>query len=108
MRSNAVLLEKYDTGWRVTEVFPVNVLEFQTHRDAFAVSFTEAEMKQKLKELADVNISDGGFEQRYGLKSNSSWSFFPTFDPPHAKELPHPRSSPGLARLTIDGLNSAT
>jgi predicted helicase len=74
-RSNAALRKKYDTGWSVTEVFPVNVLGFQTHRDAFAVSFTEFEMKQKLKELADVNISDGELARRYGLKSNSSWSF---------------------------------
>ena len=47
------LRDEYQAGWRLTEIFPVNVLGFQTHRDAFAVSFTEAEMKRKLEELAD-------------------------------------------------------
>jgi hypothetical protein len=74
-RHDAALQDKYDTGWRVTEIFPAIVLGFQTRRDAFAISFTEAEMKQKLKELADTKISDDELSQRYGLKSNRDWSF---------------------------------
>src|SRR6185437_12790953 len=46
-----------------------------THRDAFALSFTKAEMKRKLNELADPKISDDELASRYGLKSNRDWSF---------------------------------
>lgn len=53
---------------------PLNVLGFQTHRDDFAISFTEAEMKTKLKELADTRFSNEDLERRYGLKSNRGWS----------------------------------
>ena len=53
---NAALQEEYHAGWRLTEILPVSVLGFQTHRDAFAVSFTEAEMHHKLAELADFRI----------------------------------------------------
>ncbi len=45
-RQDAVLRDEYDKGLRLTEIFPINVLGFQTHRDAFAISFTLAEMKQ--------------------------------------------------------------
>ncbi|MGA8616823.1 MAG: type ISP restriction/modification enzyme [Xanthobacteraceae bacterium] len=72
---NAALQEEYHAGWRLTEVLPVNVLGFQTHRDAFAVSFTEAEMNRKLAELANSRISDEELTRRYGLKSNRDWSF---------------------------------
>jgi predicted helicase len=74
-RQDAVLRDEYNKGLRLTEIFPINVLGFQTHRDAFAISFTKAEMKRKLKELADPAISDDELAQRYGLKSNRDWSF---------------------------------
>lgn len=62
-------------GWRLTEILPVNVLGFQTHRDAFAVSFTKDEMNHKLAELADSRIPDEELRRRYGLKTNRDWSF---------------------------------
>jgi len=74
-RQDAVLRDEYDEGLRLTEIFPINVLGFQTHRDAFAISFTKAEMKQKLNDLADPAISDDELARRYGLKSNRDWSF---------------------------------
>jgi hypothetical protein len=72
-RQDAVLRDEYQRGWRLTEIFQVNVLGFQTHRDDFAVSFTESEMKRKLKELADAKISDDELSRRYGLKGSGSW-----------------------------------
>lgn len=66
---------EFEAGWRLPDVFPVNVLGFQTHRDRFAISFTEIEMKQKLAELADPAVGDDELAQRYGLKSNRDWSF---------------------------------
>jgi len=73
-RQDATLRDEYQAGWNLTRIFPMNVLGFQTHRDAFAVSFTQAEMKRKLKELADPVISDDELARRYGLKSNRDWS----------------------------------
>lgn len=72
---DAALRDEYQAGWNLTGIFPVNVLGFQTHRDAFAISFTQAEMKRKLDELADFKIADDELFRRYGLKSNRDWSF---------------------------------
>lgn len=73
-RQDASLRDEYTANWRLPEIFPTNVLGFQTHRDAFAVSFTEAEMTEKLNELVDSAISDEELGRRYGLKSNRDWS----------------------------------
>ncbi|MCZ6664418.1 MAG: N-6 DNA methylase, partial [Gammaproteobacteria bacterium] len=74
-RQDAALRDEYQEYWRLPEIFPINVLGFQTHRDAFAVSFTEPEMTGKLKELANLTISDEELGRRYGLRSNREWSF---------------------------------
>lgn len=64
----------YESGWRVPDIFPVNVLGFQTHRDGFAIAFTEAEMRGRLAVFADPQISDLEVAQRFGVRSNRDWS----------------------------------
>jgi hypothetical protein len=71
---DAVLRDEHQEGWPLPEIFPVNVLGFQTHRDAFAVSLTEGEMKRKLNEFVDATVSDEELKVRYGLKSSGTWS----------------------------------
>jgi predicted helicase len=72
---NAELRDEYQQYQRLTDIFSINVLGFQTHRDAFAVSFSKAEVDRQLQELADFGISDDELARRYGLKSNRDWSF---------------------------------
>ncbi|MGH7817622.1 MAG: type ISP restriction/modification enzyme, partial [Candidatus Binatia bacterium] len=74
-RQDAEIRDEYQRHERLTDIFPINVLGFQTHRDAFAMSFTETEMIGKLAELANPRISDDELARRYGLKSNRDWSF---------------------------------
>lgn len=66
--------ERYDLGWVLPEIYPINVLGFQTHRDRFAISFTKSEMEQKLRDLADPNTTDADLLRKHGLKSNRDWS----------------------------------
>ena len=72
---NTALGEKYHRFWKLSNIALTNVLGFQTHRDAFAVSFTEQEMNQKISDLSDINVTDGELTRLYGLKSNRDWSF---------------------------------
>jgi predicted helicase len=71
---DAAVFDEYREYPRLIDMFPINVLGFQTHRDAFAVSYTEGEMKRKLRELAEEKISDSELSDRYGLKSSRAWS----------------------------------
>jgi hypothetical protein len=71
---DAVIRDEQEQDLRLTEIFPVNVLGFQTHRDAFAISFTKAEMKRKLAEFADTSNLDEELARRYRLGSAGAWS----------------------------------
>jgi Type ISP C-terminal specificity domain/N-6 DNA Methylase len=63
----------YDHGFALNAIYPVNVLGFQTHRDAFAIAFTESEINGKLRDFADPMISDEEISRKYGIKSNRDW-----------------------------------
>lgn len=73
-RQDAAVRDEYQQYQPLTDIFPINVLGFQTHRDAFAVSFTEDEMRVKLNVLADPKVSDVELERQYGLKTSLDWS----------------------------------
>ena len=53
-------LKEYERGWKVTEMMPVNVLGFQSHRDGFAVAMTYDELKKRMSLFRGVQHSDGG------------------------------------------------
>jgi hypothetical protein len=48
------LREEYEQGWKVTEIFPVSVLGFQSHRDGFAIAYEESDIEQRVKERSSV------------------------------------------------------
>jgi len=64
---------EYDVCWKVTEMMPVNVLGFQTHRDGFAVDFDKLTMERRARDLRDDRHSDEELRRRYGLKDNRDW-----------------------------------
>ncbi len=67
------LREEYEKGWKITDVMPVNVLGFQTHRDDFAISFDEDQIRAKIDDLRKTRLSDDELRERYGLKDNRDW-----------------------------------
>ncbi len=70
---NTDLLAEYEQGWKVTDIFPVNVLGFQTHRDNFAIDFEKEELYKRIEEMRDNSISDHEYARRYMLKDNRDW-----------------------------------
>jgi predicted helicase len=70
---NTDLLGEYQRGWKVTDVFPVNVLGFQTHRDHFAVDFDEVQLRQRIADLRNRNATDEELRAHYFLEDSESW-----------------------------------
>ena len=70
---NINLREEYEKGWKVTEIMPVNVLGFHTHRDQFAIDFERNRMYKRIDEMRDKHISDQEYEEKYNLTDNRDW-----------------------------------
>jgi predicted helicase len=67
------LRAEYDQYCKITELMPVNVLGFQSHRDEFAVSFEEAIIRKRINDLRSAEVSDNEVRSRYGLTDNRDW-----------------------------------
>jgi predicted helicase len=70
---NLDLNGEYEPGWKATDIFPVNVLGFQTHRDNFAVDFDKSEIYRRIKAMRDMHLSDAEFQQQYNVTDNRDW-----------------------------------
>lgn len=73
-KQDSITRDIYKLGWSLPEIFPKNVLGFQTHRDGFAVAFTDDEMRIRLNDLADSQYSDADIVRKYGIRDNRDWS----------------------------------
>ena len=68
-----VLRSEYEQGKKVTEIMPINVLGFQTHRDYFAIDFDMSSIYKRIYEMRDKQISDQEYAEKYGLTDNRDW-----------------------------------
>lgn len=73
MPQDADVRVEYDRGWKITDVMPVNVLGFQSHRDQFAIAFDNAEMRSRILALRETTLTDEELRDRYRVSDNRDW-----------------------------------
>jgi len=64
---------KYNEGINPTNLFQVNVMGFQTHRDSFAVDFDSKNIKSRASDLINKEISNEELYKKYSIKDNRDW-----------------------------------
>lgn len=63
----------FNKGFAPTELFKVNVMGFQTHRDHFAISFDSEEIVQRATDLINPSLNNEDVSLRYNIKNNRDW-----------------------------------
>jgi hypothetical protein len=63
------------SGTKLTDLFPVNVLGFQSHRDEFAIDFDREQICSRLSNLYDRAITVEQLAEKYPVTQNDEWSF---------------------------------
>jgi predicted helicase len=70
---NEHLREEYYSYPLITELMPVNILGFQTHRDDFAVNFDHQELLSRINDMLNEKISDDEFRQKHQVTDSGTW-----------------------------------
>ncbi len=70
---NTSLRTEYEKGFKLTELMPVNVLGFQSHRDHFAIDFEETVIRNRIKDLRNLHLEDKEIKRIYNLVDTESW-----------------------------------
>ncbi len=63
----------YNNGINPTELFQINVMGFQTHRDSFAVDFNQDEIRNRAIDLRNKELGNDEIYHNYDLKDNRDW-----------------------------------
>jgi predicted helicase len=67
------LQQEYETGWKITEMMPVNSTGIKTHRDHFVFDLKKESLYQRIAEFRDLNLSDFNISSKYDLKDTRDW-----------------------------------
>ena len=57
-REDVALRREYDPNWKLTDMYPINVLGFQSHRDGFAFGFSKVELKDRISRFLSSRAGD--------------------------------------------------
>lgn len=72
-KTDTSTLAKYNQGINPVELFKVNVMGFQTHRDDFAISFEYDEIKKRASDLRDTSYTNEQLYEKYSISDNRDW-----------------------------------
>jgi type I restriction-modification system DNA methylase subunit len=75
---NTDLLAEYNTHPKITEILPVNVLGFQTHRDEFLIDFESNSLKKRIEDFCNLEIENSFLLEKYNLNPNKDWDLSET------------------------------
>lgn len=65
---------EYEEGWKITDIMPINVLGFQTHRDHFAIDIDASTLRRRFCDMRESGFSDIEFAERYAVRDSQSWN----------------------------------
>jgi len=67
------LLDSYQQYPKITDVFPVNVMGIQTHRDDFVIDLDKEALKRRIRMFRDKNLPNEILSQAFGLVDRGGW-----------------------------------
>ena len=64
---------EYEQGWKVTDIFPVNSVGIVTSRDKFVMDFDLEELRKRILDFRNPDLSDEEIRYRYNLRDTRDW-----------------------------------
>ncbi|UAM96845.1 DNA methyltransferase [Polaribacter litorisediminis] len=63
----------YNKGFSITDLFMINSLGIQTHRDALCIDSSKILLEERIKDFFNQDIEDDSIKLKYSLKENKEW-----------------------------------
>ena len=68
------LVNEYEKGFYLPDIFTTDTTGIKTHRDHFAVAFSNGVVRSRIKDLRDKDLSDEDIREKYNLPDTRDWS----------------------------------
>jgi len=69
------LFEKYNKGINPVDLFQINVMGFQTHRDEFCTDYNKESLIKRLSSFSQNAKTDEEISKEYGIQQSSDFNF---------------------------------
>ncbi|HYT46052.1 MAG TPA: type ISP restriction/modification enzyme, partial [Methylomirabilota bacterium] len=65
---------EYERAWKITSIFTTSANGFKTHRDHFAVAFSDKELSSRIERLLNTRDSDEELAESFSLTDTNDWT----------------------------------
>ncbi|MBI3331442.1 N-6 DNA methylase [Candidatus Peregrinibacteria bacterium] len=65
--------DDWETGWKVSEIFPLNSTGIVTARDGFVIALDKDELQRRMEMFRNLDLSDEIISQTFSLKDTRGW-----------------------------------
>ena len=73
IKRDVELLPEYNTGWRISDAFPINSTGVKSHRDDFVFDYDENILHQRISDFKNIGIDDDTIRIKYELPDTRDW-----------------------------------
>lgn len=73
-KTDSSAFKKYNEGINPLNLFQINVMGFQTHRDDFSIAFDDKEIIKRAEDLRNENIANEEIYKKYEISDNRDWN----------------------------------
>ena len=64
----------YEKYWTITDIFPISKNGIQTGHDKFAVDLDIDNLRKRIHDFFDIDVSEDTIKKKYALKDKAGWS----------------------------------
>ena len=69
-----MLSDEYQSGWKITDLMPLNSIGYQSHRDPFVLDTDRKRLLLRAERFREASVSSEQLEAEYGLRTTGTWS----------------------------------
>lgn len=85
---NMEMFGEYEEGFKISDLFGKTLLGPNSHRDPFAIAFTEKDATTRINDFFDKSFTDEEIRTKYELEDNRDWNLHDARSKPPAKLQP--------------------
>ncbi len=71
---NVDLMPEYNSGWLISDIFPVNSMGIKTNHDNLLSDFDQKNLTERISKLAGYEIGDEKIREMFGVEDGDYWN----------------------------------
>ena len=70
---NTISKSEYESGWKITDILPVNSTGVKTHRDQFVIDIDYSLLRKRIGDFRNLSLPNEAVAEQYNIRDTRDW-----------------------------------